>query len=105
MSKRLEMLETMIAKGSNDPFVHYARALELRSVGRTEDALAALEGVARSHPSYVPTYLIAGQLATELGRREDARELLSRGLDAAAAAGDAKARGELAAALDELEPI
>ncbi len=99
------MLEAMIAKGAKDPFVHYARALELRGLGRREDALAALEEVARSFPAYVPTYLIAGQLATELGRRDDARDLLARGLEQAAAAGDAKARGEIAAALDALEPI
>ena len=105
MSKRLEMLETMIAKGSTDPFVHYARALELRSVGRRDEALEALEAVAASFPSYVPTYLIAGQLATELGRREVARGLLTRGIEQAKAAGDAKARGELAAALDAIDPL
>ena len=32
MSKRLDMFDTMIAKGSQDPFVHYARAMELRSL-------------------------------------------------------------------------
>ncbi len=105
MSKRLEMLETMIAKGSTDPFVHYARALELRSVGRKEDALAALEEVAARFPAYVPTYLIAGKLAAELGRTDAARDLLARGVDRAIAAGDGKARGEIEAALAELDPL
>jgi hypothetical protein len=103
MTKRLEMLDAMIAKGSADPFVHYARALELRGAGRREDALAALADVAARFPAYVPTYLIAGQLATELGRKDEARDVLRRGLEAAAAAGDAKARGEIAAALDAVD--
>jgi len=38
---RLEMLETMIAKGSEDPFVWYARAMELRSRERLDDVRAA----------------------------------------------------------------
>ena len=45
MNKRLQMLENLIAQGSQDPFVRYARALELRSQGAFEQALAALEEV------------------------------------------------------------
>ena|SRR5690606_28402765 len=100
---RLAMLETMIAKGSSDPFVHYARALELRSVGRLDDSLEALVAVAEAFPSYVPTYLIAGQLAVQLGAFERARGLLVEGITKARAAGDGKARGELEAALAELD--
>src|SRR5256885_3491605 len=102
MNKRLELLEKMIASGSRDPFVRYARALELRGLGELERALGALEEVRALHPEYVPTFLIAGQIAVELGRSEQAREWLERGIAAAKAARDEHARSELQTALDAL---
>ena len=65
-NKRLQMLEAMIAKGTSDPFVYYARALELRGAGRREQALQALSETRDRFASYVPSYLAAGQLAIEL---------------------------------------
>lgn len=103
MSKRLEMFDTMIAKGSTDPFVHYARAMELRSLERNQEAIAAFGEVATKFPSYVPTYLMAGQLAAAMGENAVARDFLERGLEAARAAGDAKARGEMQGVLDGLD--
>lgn len=102
MSKRLEMLDTMIAKGSVDPFVHYARAMEFKSLGRPLDALEAFQGVAKAFPGYVPTYLIGGQVAEALGDEAAARDLLERGIVAAQAAGDGKALSELKGALAAL---
>jgi predicted RNA polymerase sigma factor len=102
-TKRLDMLEMMIAKGSDDPFVHYAHAMELRAVGRREDALAAFSAVAERYVSYVPTYLIGGQLAAELERADDARSFFERGIARASAAGDGKALSELRSALSELD--
>jgi predicted Zn-dependent protease len=101
-SKRLQMLEKMIASGSRDPFVRYARALELRGQGELETALAALEEVRALHPEYVPTFLMAGQIAIELERNDAARAWLSAGVQAAVAAGDEHARSELQSALDGL---
>lgn len=101
-SKRLQMLEAMIAKGTEDPFVRYARALELRGLDRPEDALDALREVRALHPRYVPSYLMAGQLAVELGRVDDAREWLTQGIEIAKAERDEHARSELQTALDAL---
>ncbi len=103
MSKRLETFDLMIAKGSSDPFVHYARAMELRSLGRLDEALGAFEAVATRFPAYVPTYLIGGQLAAEMGRTAEARSLLERGVNAAREAGDGKALGEIRGVLAGLE--
>ena len=47
-SKRLQMFETVLAKGSTDPFHHYAHAMELRSLGRKDEALVAFERIAAS---------------------------------------------------------
>lgn len=93
--KRLAMLEQVIAKGSTDPFHHYARAMELRSLGRLEDALAAFGDVRARFSTYVPTYLMGAQVAIELDQVETAREWLEQGLLVAHAAGESKAEGEL----------
>ncbi len=100
--KRLEMLEMMIERGSNDPFHFYARAMELRALGRADEALDAYATVRERFPAYVPTYLMAGQLATELGRTDAARAWLERGLVAAREAADHKALTEIQQALDAL---
>jgi hypothetical protein len=102
MSKRLALFDKLIAEGSKDPFHHYARALELRSLGRSDDAFAALLGVTQSFPDYVPSYLIAGQLAQQLGQTEQARALVEAGIAAAKRAGNDHALSELTSLLEGL---
>jgi hypothetical protein len=96
------MIEAMIEKGSADPFHHYARAMELRSLGRLEDALTAFGEVRDRFTGYVPTYLMAAQVAQELDRTEDARAWCEQGLEQARASGDAHATRELSQLLDML---
>lgn len=95
MSKRLEAIETMLAKRPDDPFVHYARAMELRSLARLDDALAAFDGVMSRFPDYVPSHLMAAQVASELGRADAARAYASRGAEVASRVGDGHALSEL----------
>lgn len=101
-NRRLAMLEARIAKGADDPFIFYARALELRSLGRLEQTLQALEEVATRFPQYVPTFLMAGQVAAELQQTEVARDYLQRGIALSEEVGDHHAHSELLAALEAL---
>ena len=102
MTQRLEMLEKMVGAGTDDPFVHYAHAMELRSLGRLAESLVAYRAVIARFSDYVPTYLMAGQVADELGEVDVASEVLTQGIDRARAAGDGKAVSELESALDAL---
>lgn len=102
MSKRLELFDKLIAQGTSDPFHYYARALELRSIARRDEALLALCDVTSRFPDYVPSYLMAAQLAAELGDAARARELATAGVLAARRAGDEHALSELTALLDGL---
>lgn len=101
-SKRLEMLERVIAAGSDDPFHWYGRAMELRSLGRGEEALQAFTEVRERFPEYVPTFLMAGQLCQELGRTQDAERWLNEGIELARQKGDQHTLGELRAELEQL---
>ncbi len=94
-SPRLAMIEKLIAQGSTDPFHHYARGMELRSLDRLEDALAAFADVRARFPDYVPTYLMAAQVAQELDRVGDARVWAEQGISAAKHKGDSHAVREL----------
>ena len=95
MSKRLELFDKLLAGGSKDPFHHYARALELRSLGRGTEALEALAAVTREFPDYVPSYLIAAQLASQEADARAAQDFCDRGVLAAERAGNEHALGEL----------
>jgi predicted Zn-dependent protease len=96
MSKRLELFDKLLAQGSRDPFHHYARALELRSLGRNDEALTALTALVESSPDYVPSYLMAAQLAAAAGDVAGAGSLCDQGLAAAKRTGNDHALGELA---------
>jgi hypothetical protein len=100
--QRLEMLETMITKGSEDPLVHYARAMEYRGLGELERSLELFGGVAERFPDYVPTYLMAAQVAEKLERVAEAERWAEEGKTRAEAAGDAHALSELEAFLADL---
>ena len=96
MSKRLELFDKLLAQGSRDPFHHYARAMELRSLGREAEALSALSELIQSFPDYVPSYLMAAQLAVGAGDVAGAGTFCDQGLLAARRAGNDHAEGELA---------
>lgn len=100
MSKRLEAIQKMLAAGNKDPFTRYAFAMELKSLGRLDESLAAFEALRGDDPSYVPQYLLAGGVAESLGKKADARRWYEEGIARAKAKGDSHALSELQAALD-----
>ncbi len=103
MSDRLALIDKMIASGDRDAFTYYARAMELRSLARFDESLVAYALVAELFPNYVPTFLMAGQVAEELGRVDEGGDWYRRGIQVAERAGDAHAVGELQAALAGVE--
>lgn len=102
MSKRLALFDKLIADGSVDPFHHYGRAMELRSLGRKEEALVAFDGMIASFPRYVPSYLMAAQVAHDLQSPERARQIAQAGILAAQADGNDHALSELQSFVDGL---
>jgi predicted Zn-dependent protease len=98
-SKRLEYLKKVTDGGSADPFAWYGLAMEYRSLGRREEALATFESLRDRAPDYVPMYLMCGQMLEQMGRAQDAKAWLTAGIAAAQKKGDAHAAGELEGAL------
>jgi predicted Zn-dependent protease len=96
-------LEKVTREGSTDPFPWYGLALEYRNLGRLDEALQTFTALRQQTPSYVPMYLMCGQMLEKAGRADEAREWFSSGIAAATKAGDSHARGELEGALGALE--
>ncbi len=94
MSKRLAFLEGLVAAGKADSFARYGLAMEYRTLGRKDDAKQAFEALRAADPTYVPMYLMAGQLWSETGDREVARAWVDQGIAAARAKHDAHALSE-----------
>jgi predicted Zn-dependent protease len=95
MNKRLAALEKMTASGTADAFAWYALALEYRKEGRIDEALATFRTLRERDASYLPMYLMAGQMLVEAARSADAREWLEAGVEIARVKGDSKTLGEL----------
>jgi tetratricopeptide (TPR) repeat protein len=99
---RIEQLEKIAAK-SKKPLPWYGLAMEYRSAGDVERALATFGRVHELDRSYVPAYFMCGQLLAEQGRPAEARAELERGLVVARDVGDAHAAGEMRGLLESLD--
>ena len=97
------MLEEFVAQDPNDSFSRYALALELEKEGRAQEAVPQLREVIARDPSYVAAYYHLGRLLAQTGLVEEARDAYRRGLDAAIASGDQRARSEMQEAIEMLE--
>jgi tetratricopeptide (TPR) repeat protein len=101
---RLDMILDMLKAEPNDEFLNYGLALEYAGAGRLEEAAAAFRRIVDAvNPRHSASYLQLGQLLARLNRIDEAREVFTRGIAAAEAAGDLHPAGEMRAFLSELE--
>ena len=101
----IDAIKKIIAVQPNEPFPRYGLAMELKRLGRLDEAHEAFEEMERRFPDYTAQYLMHTNLLVELKRKEEARAVGERGVEAARRKGDAHALGELQSALDNLEYI
>ena len=101
-SVRIKMLEQFIADDPNDPFNHYALALELMQADKVR-AKEIFDQLITSHPEYVPSYYQAALLYLELSLNEEAVKIIKQGMAAARKQNNTKAASELRSLLDEMD--
>jgi tetratricopeptide (TPR) repeat protein len=99
---RIEFLEESLRSDPNSAFVRYALAIEFVNAGRSEEAWTHFEYLLMHHPEYSAVYYQAGKLLVRSGRHEEARQVLTKGIDVTGKQGNLHARSELEAALEEL---
>lgn len=103
-ARRIEQLKVFIEQDPDDPFPRYALALELDAEGDTGAAVSVLEDLLARAPRYVATYQQLGALYQKQGAVAKAKAILRAGIATAKQEGDGHAAGEMAEALEELEP-
>lgn len=101
MSRRVR-IEAMLAEEPEDDFLRYSLAMEQRREGEHEASLKLLGGLAVQAVPYVPAFFMAGQQLVELGRIDEARDYLRRGIDEARRQDNAHAAGEMSELLAQL---
>jgi len=91
-----------IAEKSKKPLASYGLAMEYRSHGRLEEAVAWFERVHAMDRDYVPAYFMRAQVLAERGQTDVARAALEAGIAAATRVGDDHALSEMRGMLDTL---
>lgn len=94
-ASRRSKIEAMLADEPADQFLRYSLALELEKEAEHEASLNHLATLQRDPAPYVPSFFMAAQQLTRLGRIEDARGVLRAGIDEARRQGDAHAAAEM----------
>ena len=100
---RLETMRQFADQQPGNPFPRYALAMELRSGSRLDEAADTLRMLTRDLPGYVPAWLQLGMLLDQLGLVDEARAVLTAGIERAREAGNAHALGEMQGVLDGLD--
>ena len=100
---RRQKLEAMLIDEPNDAELRYMLAMEHVSEGDDEGAVRRFRELFEVTPDYPPAYHMAGRTLQRLGRLEEAREVLLRGIPLAEKRGDPHAAGEMQELLDNLD--
>jgi tetratricopeptide (TPR) repeat protein len=103
MSERIEAMKQFIEQFPENPFPRYALAMEYKNGGQPELAAETFRTLMEKLPAYVPTYLQFGMLLEQQGQIEEARTVLTKGVEAARAAGDNHALSEIQGVLSGLD--
>jgi tetratricopeptide (TPR) repeat protein len=99
---RRQFLERAVRQDPDDTFARYGLAMELAKT-EPETAWTHFEYLLTRHPGYSATYFQAGMFLLNQGRRDEARKVLTAGVEVTSREGKQHAQHELQAALDNLE--
>lgn len=100
---RIAAFQEILTQDPRNAFARYGLAMEHRQRGENSQALTEFDALERQQPDYVPGYQMAAQLLLSLGRNDEARVRLERGLAVAQRAGNRHAVSEMEDMLDELQ--
>jgi tetratricopeptide (TPR) repeat protein len=96
---RRQRIEAMLEADPTDAFLRYGLAMEYVATGDDQGAVAQFERLLQDNPDYVAGYFHGGQALMRLGKTNEARELLERGIVVARRTGDLHAAEEMAGVL------
>lgn len=97
--ERIKLLEEMIEKEPNDPFLVYAAALEYEKIGEEQKQLKYFDLLLNKFPDYLPVYYQYAKIYEAKGKIGKAIELLRKGKKIAQDQNDRKTLGEIVESL------
>ena len=99
---RRQKLEEFLAQNPNDAFSRYGIALDCFRQGELAAADSHFRTLLQSNPDYVPAYQMYAQMLSQNDRIEEARAVLSKGIESAIRTGNQHARSEMESHLSDL---
>lgn len=100
---RLEQLRSMLLEEPNDVFLHYAIALELKSINNKTAAMMQLYMLLDIEPGHIPGHYQLALLFAEMDQRRDAIEKATAGMLLADDQRDLKALREFRELIQRVE--
>lgn len=100
---RIAALRDILAATPNDAFARYALGLEYSGSGDTDGALVEFQKLLTAHPDYTNGYFMSAQVLERVGRLDEAREMLTKGIEAARLSNNRHALSEMQDMLDQLQ--
>jgi predicted Zn-dependent protease len=100
---RRQKLEEFLASNPNDAFSRYGIALECMREGDLVAAESHFRALLETTPDYVPGYQMYAQMLAQSSRADEAKSMLSKGIESAIRQGNQHARSEMDALLAELD--
>jgi tetratricopeptide (TPR) repeat protein len=102
---RAAALKEILASNPEDAFARYALGLEYSGSGDTDAALAEFQRLLSSHPDYTNAYFMAAQALSRADRNQEARTMLTQGIESARRTRNQHALAEMEGMLDELDHL
>ena len=99
---RTAMLTELLTQDPNNVLARYGLAMEYSNSGEFDHALDEFQKLLAANPDYAAGYFMAAQTLVKTKRMEEARTMLHDGIAAAQRKGDAHARSEMQAMLEEI---
>lgn len=99
---RKQQIEAMLADDPNDPELRYMLAMEHVSEENDEGAVSCFAEIIKRKPDYAPAYHQGGRALVRLGKINEARAMLQRGIPIARQQGNDHAAGEMTELLESL---
>jgi predicted Zn-dependent protease len=99
---RIAMLKEVLAGDPNNVLARYGLAMEHSKAGATDDAIAEFNVLIAANPGYIAAYQQAAQTLVNAERFHEAKEMLQKGMAAAAQANNPHARSEMEMMLEEI---
>src|SRR5690242_998292 len=96
-AERIEALKSMVAQDPANAFARYGLAMEYFKTNQLEAAATEFGELISSNPDYAASYYHAGRTLEKLGRVDEARAVMERGVEVTTRLGDHHTRSELQA--------